>query len=342
MTMIMSPTRVLECQAELSSRINKDEIFQRFVYTVLSKQYSDGSSVWDRAEIHRQARMASTSLAQSLRAAEAYHVSVDMTKVVQAAAAGLDDTDQFQSSLAPSSAGIVRFDGGLQMTDVRGAQMRIDWIVWGTSVFGVQTVDFKGQEILSDSKEAGINWYEFNDAIDNPDEISQAMPTGHKVYGRWGFAGMSVATDNQRLGAPLVRAAPETRARLRFEGAEPIPATNTMRLLHAFFLLLQQEITVVSSQRPHPSVRPALKKARLPKTAAVTVVELRKHRYVSDGQGGTRRVEWDHRWLVRGFWRWQPYGPGRTQRRRIWINDFVKGPGNRPLVIKNRVSDLRR
>ncbi len=286
--------------------------------------------------------MASAALVLAVRAGEAYHVSADMTKVVQAAAAGLDDTDQFQSSLAPSLAGIVRFDGGLRMTDIRGKQMRIDWIVWRTSAFGVQTYDVDGRHILSDAKEAGINWYEFNDAIDNPDEISQAMPIGNRLYGRWGFAGMNVATDGQRLGRSLVTAIPQVRDRVRLEGTEPTPATNTMRLLHAFFLLLQQEITVVSSQRPHPNARPALKKARLPKTAAVTVVELRKHRYVSDGHGGTRPVEWDHRWLVRGFWRWQPCGPGRTQRRRIWINDFVKGPDNRPLVIKNRVSDLRR
>ncbi|KAA8825101.1 hypothetical protein [Bifidobacterium myosotis] len=46
--------------------------------------------------------------------------------------------------------------------------------------------------------------------------------------------------------------------------------------------------------------------------------------------GGARR-EWSHRWSVRGHWTNQAYGPGRTLRRRIWIDEYVKGPKNKPL-----------
>jgi Protein of unknown function DUF45 len=37
-------------------------------------------------------------------------------------------------------------------------------------------------------------------------------------------------------------------------------------------------------------------------------------------------VEWSHRWTVRGHWRNQPYGPGRTKIRAKYIRPFVKGP----------------
>jgi hypothetical protein len=53
-------------------------------------------------------------------------------------------------------------------------------------------------------------------------------------------------------------------------------------------------------------------------------------------------VEWSKRWVVRGHWRWQSYGPGRTERRRIWISPFIKGPDGAPLVVSEKVYDLRR
>ncbi|WP_458630194.1 hypothetical protein [Tsukamurella ocularis] len=48
------------------------------------------------------------------------------------------------------------------------------------------------------------------------------------------------------------------------------------------------------------------------------------------GHSGFRR-EHDHRWSVRGHFRNQAYGPGRSLRRRIWIADHVAGPPDKPL-----------
>lgn len=57
-----------------------------------------------------------------------------------------------------------------------------------------------------------------------------------------------------------------------------------------------------------------------------------------DGNGaeGGRRG-YSHRFIVRGFWREQPYGPNRSLRRRQWIPPFVKGPADKPLVCKDTV-----
>ena len=49
-------------------------------------------------------------------------------------------------------------------------------------------------------------------------------------------------------------------------------------------------------------------------------------------QGAER--EYSCRWIVSGHYRNQPCGPGRTQRRRIWIAPYIAGPKDRPLVIK--------
>ena len=45
------------------------------------------------------------------------------------------------------------------------------------------------------------------------------------------------------------------------------------------------------------------------------------------------------RFMVRGHWRQQPFGPGGQQRKLIWIKPFYKGPDiaqviNKPYVVK--------
>lgn len=54
------------------------------------------------------------------------------------------------------------------------------------------------------------------------------------------------------------------------------------------------------------------------------------------------RREYSHRFIVRGFWRDQAYGPNHSLRRRQWIPPFVKGPADKPLVCKETVRIWRR
>lgn len=64
----------------------------------------------------------------------------------------------------------------------------------------------------------------------------------------------------------------------------------------------------------------------------------------SDADDGTetgKRREYAYRFIVRGFYRNQPYGPGRKLRRRQWIPPFVKGPADKPLRVKDTVNILR-
>lgn len=50
----------------------------------------------------------------------------------------------------------------------------------------------------------------------------------------------------------------------------------------------------------------------------------------------------EHRWWVRGHWRRQPYGPGRTQRRLIYINPQLRGPQDKPIKATSTVRILGR
>ena len=55
----------------------------------------------------------------------------------------------------------------------------------------------------------------------------------------------------------------------------------------------------------------------------------------SHGTGGP--VAWKRRWMVRGHWRLQPYGPGRSLRKARWIDPYVKGPAEAPLDTRTTI-----
>ena len=52
-------------------------------------------------------------------------------------------------------------------------------------------------------------------------------------------------------------------------------------------------------------------------------------------------VDHDHRWIVSGHWRQQPYGPNSSLRKRIWIAPYVQGPADKPLVVTDRVTRVQ-
>jgi hypothetical protein len=83
-----------------------------------------------------------------------------------------------------------------------------------------------------------------------------------------------------------------------------------------------------------------------PNFGDVRVIDLR--RYATRGGVAVGETDpdyarqWSHRWVVSGHWRQQPYGPGRTLRKTIWIDPFVKGPDDRPLIVRDDVYVMRR
>lgn len=69
----------------------------------------------------------------------------------------------------------------------------------------------------------------------------------------------------------------------------------------------------------------------------VTVIEMRPatHRAPRAGESSGRKLTTRH--LVRGHWTHQPYGPGQSQRRLQWIEGYIRGPADAPLVERPRV-----
>lgn len=120
---------------------------------------------------------------------------------------------------------------------------------------------------------------------------------------------------------------------------EPTNA-GLIKQVQVLWRLAKQEIVVAGHERVS---RPTWKRAASWKQIKhVTVLTLRKA-HARTYEGDEREVEWSHRWMVSGHWRNQPYKiNGETVHRQIWIAPYVKGPDDKPLVVKQRAVEFVR
>jgi hypothetical protein len=125
-----------------------------------------------------------------------------------------------------------------------------------------------------------------------------------------------------------------------------ISATDPAATLIATWLLIAQKLAEATPSEVDKSIRKAYQRTGRP-APQVRLVRIRGHRTASDAtpsapqQAGDRPgVERQYRWWVRGHWRNQPYGPGRAQRRLIYIDPQLRGPEDKPINASTTVRIL--
>lgn len=127
---------------------------------------------------------------------------------------------------------------------------------------------------------------------------------------------------------------------------QPVPTTGTyaglLATLGATWILMQQP-TMATPRTVSPKT--TRKWVRKDAPSEVTIIDLRRMQTVredDEGAAGASGREYTHRWVVRGHWRQQAHGPGRSQRRPTWIPSYIKGPDNAPLLRAEHVHVWRR
>ncbi|MGM1061393.1 hypothetical protein [Saccharothrix sp. Mg75] len=107
-----------------------------------------------------------------------------------------------------------------------------------------------------------------------------------------------------------------------------------LKVLYAAWLLMTQP-GISQTEHVTPNRRLQRRSTREGmRTSEVRIVHVhRRHRDkpTDDQSSGTDERRYTVRWLVRGHWRNQPHGPGRSLRRLVWINPQIRGPQDKPL-----------
>lgn len=287
-----------------------------------------------------------------------FFVSTEMSELIGFASSKLDASDKVDLTLPPTKTGWVYFEKALPMTDVRSRVILVNAILWEVQADGV------------------IMCYCFNDAVREPDDLTlvilddiktQGLPREKTILpyvGRWFWVGVQTLYEDEEIGQVQKELDEKALMRLRDTTYEPNqyilteeartivsdekweeikaelqPPTNLKRHIHAYWLLMNQTIIKNSEERPQRPIARRLKKMGLPDY--VTVIAYRRTEY-DNKYVGNSEVQWSHRWVVRGHWRWQGYKTedGKMAEKRIWISPFVKGPADKPMLINDKVYAL--
>lgn len=112
---------------------------------------------------------------------------------------------------------------------------------------------------------------------------------------------------------------------------------NVNRTLCTLWLLLRQKVATKRVLRADRAMRRRFVREGRPEPSEVTVIELRRPVGAAEAQPPLGApVDWSHRWMVDGHWRNQ-YHPSDGSHVPTWIAPYVKGPDDKPLVVKDKV-----
>lgn len=115
---------------------------------------------------------------------------------------------------------------------------------------------------------------------------------------------------------------------------------DVIKLVYTTFAFIDQRILDAPAAEPIRN-RNAVRRLGIgPERTLPTVRVVRlRPREREESSGERRTVEWSHQWLVRGHWRQQYYRSDNT-RRPLWIAPHIKGPSDKPLVVRPTVVDV--
>ncbi len=122
------------------------------------------------------------------------------------------------------------------------------------------------------------------------------------------------------------------------EHEEVVP--NCLARLFMTFLRFIQEPWIEAVEES-PGRQLARQSQRRGGSSTVKVVRLRKREVDRPKSDHHAPVEWSHQWVVEGHWRNQWY-PSQGRHAPRWVRRHIKGPEDKPLVVKPKVFQVDR
>ena len=266
--------------------------------------------------------------------ADLYWVAPQMVDLIEAAAPRMPDQIFHREDL-PCERGFVVYARPIVYPDIRGKKVNISAMSW-------RPVVDTGCHDGSHGPRSGVLVAHYSDTTAHDDylsETSKEMASIGRTLPRLFLLHVEVFVFDAplippdfNLAPPEGRAFEELLATLRIQRKGPL----------CFWTLCQQPLAVVERKPAERATRRRLEKSGSPlDVSAIRVVELRRVVHKATTEPGAEPVEWSHRWIVSGHWRNQ-WLPSQGRHRLQWIHSFVKGPDDKPLIVKKTVHALVR
>lgn len=282
-------------------------------------------------EISDEAARTMGSVALSGLAHSHWWLARDYMDFVEGAAATLPSSDYLTPDVAVDAIGALWLSRPMTFVASDGTPQAVDVISWNR-VHLVVDLDGTENEVFPRGLMV-CGWVHIDNtedpaSVDLRPQILDDAPLHLSALIMVPILGSEEATEPSVEGDHATRA--DEVAHLT-EGAVEHPMVRSLR---AFFGLHRARATSVTHEALSRPMRRRLERAGLP-SDPVRVIDLRNP---GDGSGRTveARRDWSHRWLVSGHWRNQWY-PSEGVHRPIWIDAFVKGPSDAPLLVRPTV-----
>jgi hypothetical protein len=269
------------------------------------------------------------SASDSMRKGDAVLVTTETMQLVDFASQSLVEEDErlfYDVDLAPLQRAVLFFEQPLPVTITAGYRdLRSNYdgkIVCDAMMFWDSRSDYPDE---SDPVQVYVCYLR---AIESP-RLSMAIDESFLTI-LW----MTGTTE------VMERYTPENYAPSSSDDVGALSRADLHSFLQSFWTLMRQPI--ISEQRVRP-IEPTARKHRkkLTNRGEVRMLHLRQHVRPTGasaaGSAAERHFEYSHRFIVRGFWRNQRCGVGGKERKRIWVDSYVKGPADKPLVVGKRV-----
>lgn len=275
---------------------------------------------------NKKAGTAAGQLLEFLTYCQNFYVTADMTAIARAAGASLPLESVSSASAFPTREGFMVFDAPIGHVDFADGRIEVTGVAWQCHWSRLADETQDRAELEDGTTVSSI--YETVTATGEDPPAGWEPVMSVDCWPLINAAAMGFHALIPGSEEPLVwRVGNETVAN---EPEEPL-FSNVL----SAWLLMQQSLTVVeraSGDRPERR-----RYARLGLPAELLIVRLRRLEAMPKPETGGDGPDWSHRWLVSGHWR-QQYYPSQGGNSPIWINPHVKGPADRPLIIKERVT----
>lgn len=309
----MRADAILDRQVELVSWMKTtqaSDFFTRYAESMMST-YGVGSD-----------ELVYPAVTNTVFAGEPYYVTGDVKDLLIAASQKLPFDAVLKDFVVPSPAGFIQLERPYLIKDINGNEFEVWALGWCRAMFnhaepGTAPTGIVFTAWTHPYKELGFH---------TPYDLFWVTPWSSSTI--ISVEGV-MEQYPERTAEEILEAQGETLGLIKF--------------LATFFAFVNQKVPAITNTREHSS-RPArrrLERSRLVIEPSVQVIELRRRESHSSDEKGMSAVQWSHRWIVDGHWRRQYY-PSTDSHEMLWISEYVKGPEDLPLVVRDKLYKVAR